>query len=432
MQPFLYGAGITALYIVAAVGIMLLVRKCFTIQDELFRKILHFILLGAYIPLVFAFETWWMAAIFALMLMAILFPALFFAQRIPMFSAFMNERKKGEFKSSMVLVVGMMAFSVTVCWGLFADKYLVLASIYAWGIGDGLAALVGKRFGKHKIKWKIADGKKSVEGSLTMFLCSLVSVCAVLLVRGGISIPMCFVIALIAALVSTVAEIWAKNGLDTIVCPICAMIVILPMVTLLQEFLISEKNVMEWFWYIIASLGAGVGTGLVGLSAATVMVPILIVLCPSFAGETGAYQATAVALASDILGSAVTTYTYAKHKNIDLKRGWLIMTCILIMSAVGSYVAFLTGNVVLGGFTLILTVCIGIRFLVKPDSTKQNPVEKGSKLGWKEVLLSLVCGIPIGFGTGFVGSSGGMTMLIVLSAFFGMELKPQWVPVLSL
>ena len=180
---------------------------------------------------------------------------------------------------------------------------------------------------------------------------------------------------------------------------------------------------MEWFWYIIAALGAGVGTGLVGLSAATVMVPILIVLCPSFAGETGAYQATAVALASDILGSAVTTYTYARHKNIDLKRGWLIMTCILIMSAIGSYAAFLTGNVVLGGFTLILTVCIGIRFLVKPDSSKQNPVGKGAKLGMKEVILSLVCGIPIGFGTGFVGSGGGMTMLIVLSAFFGMELK---------
>ena len=67
---------------------------------------------------------------------------------------------------------------------------------------------------------------------------------------------------------------------------------------------------MEWFWYIIASLGAGIGTGLAGLSAATVMVPILIVLCPSFSSETGAYQATAIALASDILGSAVTTYTY--------------------------------------------------------------------------------------------------------------------------
>ena len=45
---------------------------------------------------------------------------------------------------------------------------------------------------------------------------------------------------------------------------------------------------MEWFWLIIASIGAGVGTGLAGLSAATVMVPMLIVLCPSFSGETGA------------------------------------------------------------------------------------------------------------------------------------------------
>lgn len=100
---------------------------------------------------------------------------------------------------------------------------------------------------------------------------------------------------------------------------------------------------MEWIWYIIAALGAGIGTGLAGLSAATVMVPILIVLCPSFAGETGAYQATAIALASDILGSAVTTCTYAKHGNIDLKRGWIMLVCILAMCVVGSYAAFKVG-----------------------------------------------------------------------------------------
>ena len=140
---------------------------------------------------------------------------------------------------------------------------------------------------------------------------------------------------------------------------------------------------MEWIWYIVAALGAGIGTGLAGLSAATVMVPMLIVLCPSFSGETGAYQATAIALASDILGSAVTTYTYGKNKNIDLKRGWLMMVCILTMCTVGSYVAFLVGNVVLGSFTLFLTFCIGIRFLVKPDTSRKNQTKKGEKLGLK-------------------------------------------------
>ena len=232
MQLFLYGVGITMLYIIVAVGIMLLARKYFTIPDEVFRKILHFILLGAYIPLVFAFETWWMSAIFSISLIFILFPILSVAGKIPMFSSFMNERKKGEFKSSMVLAVGMMAFSVSICWGIFGEKYLVLATIYAWGIGDGLAALIGKRFGKHKIKWKMADAKKSMEGSLTMFLCSLISVFTVLMIRGRNSTMKCFAIAFFVAIVCTITELCAKDGLDTVLCPTSAMLVIIPMVVM--------------------------------------------------------------------------------------------------------------------------------------------------------------------------------------------------------
>ena len=233
MQPFLHGTGVTVLYIAVAVGIMLAARKLFRIPDELFRKILHFVLLGAYIPLTFAFKSWWMAAIFAASLIVVLFPSLAIAEKIPMFSSFVNERKKGEFKSSLVLAVGMMAFSVIVCWGLFKDKYLVLASIYAWGVGDALAALVGKKFGKHKIKWRLADGKKSVEGSLAMFVCALVSVFTVLTVRGGINLFLCLGIAVAAAIVCTFSELCAKNGLDTVICPVCAMAVIIPAVTLL-------------------------------------------------------------------------------------------------------------------------------------------------------------------------------------------------------
>ena len=180
---------------------------------------------------------------------------------------------------------------------------------------------------------------------------------------------------------------------------------------------------MEIFWYIIAAVGAGIGTGLAGLSAATVMVPILITLCPSFFGETGAYQATAIALASDILGSAVTALTYAKHKNLDLKRGWIMLVCILSMCTVGSYIAWLAGNVVLGSFTLFLTFFIGIRFLVKPDTTRKDIPEKGTKLDLKGIIISLFFGLTIGFGTGFVGTGGGMMMLVVFTAFLGMELK---------
>ena len=180
---------------------------------------------------------------------------------------------------------------------------------------------------------------------------------------------------------------------------------------------------MEYFWYIVASIAAGVGTGLAGLSAATVMVPVLIVLCPSFAGESGAYHATAIALASDILGSAVTAGIYIKHKNIDLRRGWLMMTCILSMCVAGSFVAFSVGSIVLGSFSLFLTFFIGIRFLFKPDSSHSEDSTARAGLGIKGILISLFFGLTIGFGTGFVGSGGGMMMLLVFTAFLGMNLK---------
>ena len=180
---------------------------------------------------------------------------------------------------------------------------------------------------------------------------------------------------------------------------------------------------MEIFWYIVSAIGAGVGTGLAGLSAATVMVPILLVLCPSFAGETGAYTATAIALASDIFGSALTAAIYIRHKNIDLKRGAVMLVCIVSMCIAGSWAAWKAGNVVLGTFSLFLTFGIGIRFLLKPDTQKKQTAAVGSRLGAKEIAVSLFFGLTIGFGTGFFGSGGGMMMLVVFTAFLGMEQK---------
>ena len=180
---------------------------------------------------------------------------------------------------------------------------------------------------------------------------------------------------------------------------------------------------MEVALLTLASALAGVGTGLAGLSAATVMVPILITLCPSFAGEAGVYQATAIALASDILGSAVTAWTYARHGNIDLKRGWVMLVCIVAMCSVGSYAAWLAGDVVLGTFTLFLTFFIGIRFLVKPQSGHEGAAQEEARLDARGIAISVFFGLTIGFGTGFVGTGGGMMMLVVFTMFLHMDLK---------
>lgn len=233
MRELLNGMSVIAMYLFPAACIMLAARKWMKIPDELFRKILHFILLGAYIPFLFAFQTWWISAGFALSMIILIYPILVLAGKIPGFGAFVNERKDGEFKHSMILAIGVMAGSIAIGWGWLGDRYLVLASIYAWGVGDAFAALIGKQFGKHKIKWKFADTRKSVEGSLAMFATSAISVCIVLLCRGGLGIGSCLVISVVAAAVCTVVELCTNHGYDTVSCPAAAMLVILPLVTLL-------------------------------------------------------------------------------------------------------------------------------------------------------------------------------------------------------
>lgn len=233
MQELFHGVGAVLCYLIPAAAIMLTSRKLFKIPDELFRKILHFILLGAYIPFVFAFDTWWMSAGFAAFLIIVIYPILYLAERIPNFSSFVNERKHGEFKKSMVLALGVMIGSISLGWGWLGDRYLVIACVYAWGVGDAFAALIGKPFGKHKIRFKFADPHKSVEGSAAMFITSAIAVFTVLSIRGGVDVISCIIIACLASVVSTFVELCTNNGFDTVSCPLAVMMVILPLVRVL-------------------------------------------------------------------------------------------------------------------------------------------------------------------------------------------------------
>ena len=232
MQDFLYGAAAVLLYLIPLAVGSFTARHFIKIPDELFRKILHFILLGAYIPLVFAFEVWWTASAYAVGLIALFYPAIAMLEKWPRFAAFVNQRKDGEIKNSMILALSMMAISTAVCWGLFGDRFLVLACIYAWGVGDAFAALIGKRFGRHKVRFKYADQNKRAEGSAAMLGTSAAAVFAVLLIRGGIGMGWCLVISLLAAAAAMIVELCTKEGYDTFTCPLAAMAVILPLLNL--------------------------------------------------------------------------------------------------------------------------------------------------------------------------------------------------------
>lgn len=165
-----------------------------------------------------------------------------------------------------------------------------------------------------------------------------------------------------------------------------------------------------------AGLGAGLGTGFAGLSAAAVISPMLI----SFLGMP-AYEAVGIALASDVLASAVSAYTYGKNKNLDIKNGIVMMITVLAFTAVGSYVASLVPNTTMGNFSVIMTFILGIKFIVKPVMTTKESMKSVSP--GKRIVQSVICGVIVGFICGFVGAGGGMMMLFILTGVLGYELK---------
>lgn len=166
----------------------------------------------------------------------------------------------------------------------------------------------------------------------------------------------------------------------------------------------------------IAGIGAGLGTGFAGMSAAAVISPMLI----TFLGMP-AYEAVGIALASDVLASAVSAYTYGKNKNLDIKNGLVMMAAVLCFTLVGSWISSLVPNSAMGGFSVFMTLLLGIKFIVRPVmTTKESMKDKDPK---KRFLQSVLCGVAIGFICGFVGAGGGMMMLLILTSVLGYELK---------
>lgn len=139
------------------------------------------------------------------------------------------------------------------------------------------------------------------------------------------------------------------------------------------------RILLEIIVCFIAGMGAGLGTGFAGMSAAAVISPMLI----TFLGMP-AYRAVGIALASDVLASAASAYTYGKNKNLDIRNGLIMMAAVLVMTT---------------------------KELMNGVSRKVR------------VIQSVVCGIVIGFICGFVGAGGGMMLLLILTSVLGYELK---------
>lgn len=165
-----------------------------------------------------------------------------------------------------------------------------------------------------------------------------------------------------------------------------------------------------------AGMGAGLGTGFAGMSAAAVISPVLIAFL-----KMDPYMAVGIALSSDVLASAASAYTYGKNKNLDIRNGLIMMVSVLLFTVVGSYVASLLPGSTMGSFSMFMTMLLGVKFIVKPVMTTKEAMASVSAK--KRAVQSVICGMMIGFICGFIGAGGGMMMLLILTSVLGYELK---------
>jgi phytol kinase len=104
---------------------------------------------------------------------------------------------------------------VTVLWEHHPQYAAIGVMVMSWG--DGMAALVGKRFGKHTFIH--LGNKRSLEGSFAMFVTSLIVIVSILGIANGFrlkDIGIAIPIAAIAALL----EAYSPGGTDNLSVPL--------------------------------------------------------------------------------------------------------------------------------------------------------------------------------------------------------------------
>ena len=171
---------------------------------------------------------------------------------------------------------------------------------------------------------------------------------------------------------------------------------------------------------VLAGAGAGVVTGFAGLSAAAFISPMLVSLL-----GVPAFEAIGIALASDVLASAISSISYFKRGNHDLKRALPLMISVLVFSIAGSVVSyFLVSNIsvgdeLVGYLTVIGMILIGFKFIFRP--VKESKIRVKHSLS--PVIVSIISGAIIGFICGFQGVGGGLWMLLTLNIILNFDFK---------
>lgn len=173
--------------------------------------------------------------------------------------------------------------------------------------------------------------------------------------------------------------------------------------------------------YILAGLCGGILTGMAGLTAAMVVTPMLCGIC-----GWGGYDATTLSLVANIPAALVTCCTYYKNGNVDLKRGKTVIATSFIGAVVGSWLGYLFSQVSESGVSyavIVMNLILALKYFKTAKPRDNSLKEQEQAREKRKALIAAVLAFLIGVECGFMGSTGGLLMLMVLTMVLGMDTR---------
>ena len=203
------GIIVSILFVVLIIAISSLLTKFKKLSNEGSRKFIH---VGV--------SNWWIIAMifFDNNIYAAIVPGLFvivnyISYKKQVFKAMERDGSKKDlgtvYFALSLLILALITFRNT------EFSYIGALGILTMGYGDGLAAVVGVKYGKRK--FRIFGNEKSLEGSLTMFIFAFIVSLIILYTFNPVNAVL---FSLIIALFSTSFEALSPYGLDNLTVPL--------------------------------------------------------------------------------------------------------------------------------------------------------------------------------------------------------------------
>lgn len=245
MTPY-YGMALVVLLLATMLLLLREFQKRYAPHPESVRKLLH---VG--MGVVTLFFPWMFSATWPVWILAALAVGFFLAlPRVKIlsdqFGAVLNSVKRdsrGDIYFPMSVAV---LFQVATSTGR-PEFYLVAVMVMSFA--DAAAAWIGSRYGTHR--YKTLDGEKSIEGSCTFFIVAFLCVYIPLLLMTSTAREDTLLLALVAAYLLTLVEAVSWRGLDNLLVPFSAYLIL---------YTALDMNVSEFKWSLWVLMGLSMAT----------------------------------------------------------------------------------------------------------------------------------------------------------------------------